>query len=789
MDSSDSAGHFKFRALRGVYRLTLKELKEILRDRRTILTLVGMPLLIYPLLSILFQKFYFSATQERQSLYRFVLSEDWQDEDGNDIRPPVGVDGRPEDLAAEFTTIYVNLGEAYLFEEVVFPDRFPVRPLLKSELDPQFVMQGELKYFSNNSIRVRAADEPSLEELVQKGEEDVGIRLIRIPNRPTRCELVQCSSGLSALAGSYVRKRIEATNEVLLKSDLIGVKSALEKSLTAQNASDQRIAEIMGRMNSEHGIQTLSLDPEGGRPAISMATLVPLILVLMTVTGAVYPAIDLTAGERERGTLEALIAAPIPRFQVLFAKFVGVLTVAMLTAVVNMTGMFSTLAVFGLLPIIFGEHVFDLAVFAQIFGLLILFAGFFSAVLLAVTSFARSFKEAQAYIIPLMLLSITPGVVSLTPSLSLSGVFTIVPLMNIVLLARDIMEGSADVLSALIAICSTIFYGIAALSLAAKIFGSDAILYGSQTNWRSLFKRPSAIESQITVSRSMACLAVLFPLSFLSIGLVSRVPQWYAGFQEIEPASVGYVASLIPFVLSTVLVFMVVPGLFLWHGRISFIESIRIKIGRPSAYLAAILLGVCLWPLIGQFVSLVNNWLVDGGEDPTWKLELLKKANEVVAQWRTVNPVIILFCFSIVPAICEEFFFRGILFRSLLWQSRPWLAILISALTFGVFHTLSLTDLSTQKLLPSFIAGIVLALVCYKSGSIIPGILLHSINNGILVSVAYYEPELIADGWITADQEGFPTQVLIGALIGTGLGLYLIGRLKETRLGKLPPSE
>jgi len=125
----------------------------------------------------------------------------------------------------------------------------------------------------------------------------------------------------------------------------------------------------------------------------------------------------------------------------------------------------------------------------------------------------------------------------------------------------------------------------------------------------------------------------------------------------------------------------------------------------------------------------------------------------------------------------------------LLWQSRPWLAILISALTFGVFHTLSLTDLSTQKLLPSFIAGIVLALVCYKSGSIIPGILLHSINNGILVSVAYYEPELIADGWITADQEGFPTQVLIGALIGTGLGLYLIGRLKETRLGKLPPSE
>ena len=73
--------------------------------------------------------------------------------------------------------------------------------------------------------------------------------------------------------------------------------------------------------------------------AIPLSSLIPLILILMTMTGAVYPAIDLTAGERERGTLEILVAAPIPRMGLLFAKYVAVLSVTVLTAVVNLASM------------------------------------------------------------------------------------------------------------------------------------------------------------------------------------------------------------------------------------------------------------------------------------------------------------------------------------------------------------------------------------------------------------------------------------------------------------------
>src|SRR5207244_9214524 len=130
-----------------------------------------------------------------------------------------------------------------------------------------------------------------------------------------------------------------------------------------------------------------------GAPPFSLAALIPLILVLMTVTGAVYPAIDLTAGERERGTLEALIAAPVPRLGLLIAKYVAVLTVAILTALVNLTAMTITAHSTGLATSLFGGGM-TVGVVVKILLLLVLFAAFFSAILLALTSYARSFKEA-----------------------------------------------------------------------------------------------------------------------------------------------------------------------------------------------------------------------------------------------------------------------------------------------------------------------------------------------------------------------------------------------------------
>src|SRR5439155_16889449 len=133
------------------------------------------------------------------------------------------------------------------------------------------------------------------------------------------------------------------------------------------------------------------LSTPGQEGIVSLAALVPLILILMTITGAVYPAIDLTAGERERGTLEILVAAPETRFELLSAKYISVLTVAVLNAVVNLICMLITLSWSGIGESIFGTSGLTLVLLVEIFALLILFAAFFSAVLLCLTSFARSF--------------------------------------------------------------------------------------------------------------------------------------------------------------------------------------------------------------------------------------------------------------------------------------------------------------------------------------------------------------------------------------------------------------
>ncbi len=99
----------------------------------------------------------------------------------------------------------------------------------------------------------------------------------------------------------------------------------------------------------------------------SLAAVIPLVLVLMTITGAVYPAIDLTAGERERGTMEALIATPVPRFALLFSKYIAVLTVAILTASANLLAMFVTLNVGGLGKALLGDAGFPLISILQVF--------------------------------------------------------------------------------------------------------------------------------------------------------------------------------------------------------------------------------------------------------------------------------------------------------------------------------------------------------------------------------------------------------------------------------------
>ncbi len=430
---------------RRLVRLARKELMESLRDRRTLLTLFLMPLLLYPLLGLAVGQ---------------LLREGRRDESG-----PVYRLGFQDEKEAEAIRDYLRKGEQLLLHEGVF--------LAHSSKDSPPTASSSLPL-----PRLDSFLGPDVEEEVLRGNVDVNLQT-RPPgpfavrsDRPLAVELelsYREDSAAGREAVRHVQRLCEAANARYLADAL------------RSRGVPQRTAAVRTTATALH--------PPDARKPSSFRTLVPLILILMTITGAVYPAIDLTAGERERGTLEILMAAPLPRLSLLLAKYAAVMTVAMLTALVNLASMTATLWYLekqglgsGTGGRLLGEGSLSPLLFLEVFGLLLLFAAFFSGVLLALTSFARSFKEAQAYLIPLMLLSLLPGMLSLVPGLHLSGPLLLVPLLNVVLLARDLLAGNAEPLAAVVVVVSTLAYALGAIALAARLFGAEAVR-GSHGGW------------------------------------------------------------------------------------------------------------------------------------------------------------------------------------------------------------------------------------------------------------------------------------------------------------------
>jgi len=405
----------------------------------------------------------------------------------------------------------------------------------------------------------------------------------------------------------------------------------------------------------------------------------------------------------------------------------------------------------------FGGGIFDFRVMVQIFLLLILFGAFFSALLLAVTSFAKSFKEAQVYLIPIIILSLGPGLMAMAPGISLDGVNAVVPMVNILLLARDVINNEVILVPSFVAVISTLVYTYLAICLAARIFGSDSILYSGDGSLVEMFQRPTRANVVVPLAATLFCLVMLFPLNFLSIGFLGRLPAETTADLSFRYGMMG---------VFTCLAFMVLPALVARHQNTSFRGGFGLKRPRIVFLLAAVLLGLSLWPLV---MTMTEGWhaaygiLFGSEKQEQWHAKLIETTSEQVARIRMVSPFVILFAFSVIPALCEEWFFRGMLLRSLLKWNSVWKSILISALVFGSFHVLSNSVIALDRLLPSTLIGVMLGYLAFKSDSIWPGVILHSLNNGIVVFLAYYQPALSSYSWFPGEDESIP---VVWALVG-----------------------
>jgi sodium transport system permease protein len=222
---------------------------------------------------------------------------------------------------------------------------------------------------------------------------------------------------------------------------------------------------------------------------------IPYIIIILCFTGAMYPAIDLTAGEKERGTMETLLCSPVHRVNIVLGKFLMVMTASIATMCLVLLSTGVTVAVGGnffaggktatalqasagagkaaanLMPSIDPLGIFG------VFAMVAPVATLFSAVLLTVALFAKSYKEAQSYVSPLIIVIIMPAVIGMLPGIELTAKTALIPILNLSLVCKEMLSGVWNWHFIALIFGSTCVYAAAALAVCVKMFNREDVMF------------------------------------------------------------------------------------------------------------------------------------------------------------------------------------------------------------------------------------------------------------------------------------------------------------------------
>ncbi|MGO8836680.1 MAG: ABC transporter permease [Limisphaerales bacterium] len=233
-------------------------------------------------------------------------------------------------------------------------------------------------------------------------------------------------------------------------------------------------------------IQRQNVAPPAKVTGNVLGGILPYIIIMMCLTGAMYPALDVTAGEKERGTMETILCCPVGRTDLVLGKFLMVLTASLGTVVLSLLSMGAT---FHVAKRAMAESIprealqtvatIDIGGVAGMFLMLLPVAVMFSAVLLMVGLFSKSFREAQSYCGPLILVAVVPTVVAMLPGVELNASFAVVPLLNVSLVCKEMIAGTWHWNYIVLIFGSACLYAAAALAATVWMFHREEVLFRS----------------------------------------------------------------------------------------------------------------------------------------------------------------------------------------------------------------------------------------------------------------------------------------------------------------------
>jgi sodium transport system permease protein len=271
------------------------------------------------------------------------------------------------------------------------------------------------------------------------------------------------------------------------------VKSELTKETISKMLSDYRddfAAQLLSARNLPKSlVRPFKIDENNVAPPEKVSGsgfggLIPYFVIILSFTGAMYPAMDLTAGEKERGTMETILTSPISRTDLVLGKFFMVFTASIATAVFSLSSMgisfsLSRQTLDRLLSE--KEHAFHFALDPRgvlaVFVMIIPLAMLFSAMMLAISLFAKSFREAQTYLSPLTFVVIMPAIIALLPGIELNTQTALIPILSTTLVGKELMTGTHPWGYIALIFLSSCVYAAVAIGAAVTMFNRESVLF------------------------------------------------------------------------------------------------------------------------------------------------------------------------------------------------------------------------------------------------------------------------------------------------------------------------
>ncbi len=263
------------------------------------------------------------------------------------------------------------------------------------------------------------------------------------------------------------------------------IAATLERLKLDQVKGSLRGLGVSERVLNPFTVTSSNVAPEKKMAGFILGSVLGYAVLILMFTGGMYPAIDMTAGEKERHTLEPLLASPASREEIILGKILATTTASFLTALLTIGSLLVSMQSLGLgqggpeMQKLVSRAAPDAGTCALILLTLLPTALFAASIMIAIALFARGFKEAQSMLTPMVMVVVVPAVVSLLPGLELNVGLALIPIFNVSQLLKEIILGEYSRLSFLTAFLSNILYALIAFWISVRIFKTESVLFRS----------------------------------------------------------------------------------------------------------------------------------------------------------------------------------------------------------------------------------------------------------------------------------------------------------------------